>query len=152
MEPDEQLEVLDFLGSGAYGNVYLARYRPTDELIAVKSCRSILSSRTLAKRILRELRILRYCLHPNIVHLHGILPPNDPENLSQLNFYFELMETDLAQIIRSPQPIFIDHIQFFAVQLLSGLHYLHSAGVIHRDIKYVHMFFTIYYCFFSSFY
>ena len=38
------------------------------------------------------------------------------------------------QIIRSPQALSEEHIQYFVYQLLCGLKYLHSAHVIHRDL------------------
>ena len=44
------------------------------------------------------------------------------------------MESDLSQIIRSPQPLSDDHIQFFIYQILIGLKYMHSANIIHRDL------------------
>lgn len=47
----------------------------------------------------------------------------------------ELMETDLAAIIRSGQPLTDAHFQSFIYQILCGLKYIHSANVLHRDLK-----------------
>lgn len=47
----------------------------------------------------------------------------------------DLMETDLHQVIYSMQSMSDDHIKYFIYQILCALHHIHSAGVIHRDIK-----------------
>lgn len=73
--------------------------------------------------------------HENIVKLHRVLKPLDSYNYNDLYIVFEALQTDLAQIIRSPQPITTRHIQFFTFQLLNAMAYLHSCNVVHRDLK-----------------
>lgn len=45
------------------------------------------------------------------------------------------METDLSSIIKSPQPLSDNHVQLFIYQILRGLNFMHSACVLHRDLK-----------------
>jgi mitogen-activated protein kinase 7 len=45
------------------------------------------------------------------------------------------MECDLAAIVRSGQPLTDAHFQSFIYQILCGLKYIHSANVLHRDLK-----------------
>jgi len=45
------------------------------------------------------------------------------------------LETDLHQVIASPQPLSDKHIQYFLYQILRGVKHIHSANVLHRDLK-----------------
>jgi len=45
------------------------------------------------------------------------------------------MDTDLHKVIRSPQPLSDQHVQYFLYQLLRGMKYIHSCNVLHRDLK-----------------
>ena len=58
-----------------------------------------------------------------------------PDNFNETYLYEELMECDLAAIIRSGQPLTDAHFQSFIYQILCGLKYIHSANVLHRDLK-----------------
>lgn len=58
-----------------------------------------------------------------------------PLHPRQANMRIELMDTDLAAIIRSGQPLTDAHFQSFMYQILCGLKYIHSANVLHRDLK-----------------
>ena len=42
---------------------------------------------------------------------------------------------DLHQIIKSGQALSNEHVQYFLYQVLRGMKYIHSASVVHRDLK-----------------
>lgn len=57
------------------------------------------------------------------------------EGFNEIFISQELMEADLHQIIRSEQPLSDAHYQYFIYQICRGLKYIHSANVLHRDLK-----------------
>jgi len=132
---ESRYRVIDYLGAGAYGVVCGAQDKEDNCVVAIKKCKKIFQSRTLAKRILREIRLLRLMDHENIVKLRRVLKPIDITDFNELYIVFEIMETDLAQIIRSPQVLRDEHIQYFTFQIALALQYLHGAGIVHRDLK-----------------
>lgn len=132
---DERYQIQDTLGSGAYGVVVSARDTRTGEVLAIKKIEKAFEHSTYTKRTLRELKIMRLLEHENIIRIKSIQLPKSREEFDDIYVIVELMETDLSSIIKSPQPLSDEHCQFFLYQILRGLKYMHSAGILHRDLK-----------------
>ncbi|KAI0529197.1 hypothetical protein KFK09_001744 [Dendrobium nobile] len=123
------------IGRGAYGIVCAAVNSQTREEVAIKKIGSAFDNRIDAKRTLREIKLLRHMNHDNIIAIKDIIRPPQRENFNDVYIVYELMDTDLQQIIRSNQPLTDDHCQYFLYQILRGLKFVHSAHVLHRDLK-----------------
>lgn len=72
-----------------------------DSYIAIKKMEKVFEHKIFAQRTLRELKIMRLLTHDNVLSLKNILDPGPIENFNELYVFSELMETDLAQIIKS---------------------------------------------------
>ncbi|KAK4389253.1 Mitogen-activated protein kinaseMMK2 [Sesamum angolense] len=123
------------LGRGAYGLVCAAINKETNEEVAIKKIGNAFDNRIDAKRTLREIKLLRHLDHENVIAIKDIIRPPRREAFNDVYIVYELMDTDLHQIIRSEQALTDDHCQYFMYQLLRGLKYVHSANVLHRDLK-----------------
>ncbi|KAG1746648.1 Pkinase-domain-containing protein [Suillus paluster] len=114
------------MGAGAYGVVVSAVDEISGETVAIKLVTRIFEKVQLAKRALREVTLLRhFSSHENITGLIDVdaISPDFQEI------------TDLHQIIKSGQHLTNEHVQYFLYQILRGMKYVHSAAVIHRDLK-----------------
>jgi len=134
---DERYEVRKGVGQGAYGLICAAKDTATEEQVAVKKITNAFDDVVDCKRMLREMRLLQHFNHENVLCLKDImLPPNgDVKEWKDVYLVTELMDTDLHYIIHSKQALSDDHIQYFVYQILRGLKAVHSAKVLHRDLK-----------------
>ena len=131
--------LIDIVGRGAYGVVCAARDElggnGNESLVAIKKINNAFEHAVYTKRTLREIRLLRLLKHENIIGVKTILPPLHRDGFRDLYVISELMETDLSSIIKSPQELSDEHVQFFIYQVLRGLKFLHTSNVVHRDMK-----------------
>jgi mitogen-activated protein kinase 1/3 len=132
---DDYYEYIKKVGHGAYGVVISALDHRTNTKVAIKKITNAFEDLIDAKRILREIKLLSFFSHENVVALLDILRPAAPTGYNDIYIVTDLMETDLHRVIYSKQELSDEHIQYFMYQLLRGVLYMHSANVIHRDLK-----------------
>ncbi|KAG9326389.1 hypothetical protein KVV02_008009 [Mortierella alpina] len=132
---DTKYKFIREIGQGAYGVVCAAKNTQSGEDVAIKKVTKVFEKAILAKRALREVKLLKHFSgHENITSILDM----DITNVLDFNEIYlvqELMEADLHQIIRSEQPLTDAHFQYFIYQICRGLKYIHSANVLHRDLK-----------------
>ncbi|KWU46128.1 putative MAP kinase [Rhodotorula sp. JG-1b] len=139
-EVGNDYKIIDVIGEGAYGVVCSAIHTPTQSKVAIKASILFLLRITpfdhsmFCLRTLREIKLLRWFNHENIISILDIIKPTSLDSFSEVYLIQELMETDLHRVIRS-QELSDDHCQYFLYQTLRGLKALHSAAVLHRDLK-----------------
>ena len=139
MATTSNFERISKIGKGSYGVVYKAKI--DDQLYAVK--RNLTDDTTNFVGCLRELDLLLRLNHPNIVILQKILydkefPANDHSEQDvkddYIHFAFEICKYDLHKLIyyyKTPS----DVNKKLMIDILLGIEYVHSRGIIHRDMK-----------------
>jgi tRNA A-37 threonylcarbamoyl transferase component Bud32 len=120
------------LGEGAYGKVLNATHIMTGQKVAVKTFeKAKLVDLVARKRVSREIRILKYLDHPNIVQLFEVI--DQPQRR------YIIMEFaaggDLCKYVRDCKRLSENECHRIFCQILSGLAHCHAKGIVHRDIK-----------------
>jgi serine/threonine protein kinase/multidrug efflux pump subunit AcrA (membrane-fusion protein) len=125
--------VVQRLGRGGMGTVYLAEHRLMDRQVALKVIRhDLLENEGLVERFRREVKAAaRLGLHPNIVAAYDAEQAGDS--------HFLVMEyvdgVDLARLIKSQGPLSCDLACAAVKQAAEGLEHAYQRGMVHRDIK-----------------
>ncbi|CAI2349728.1 unnamed protein product [Caenorhabditis sp. 36 PRJEB53466] len=123
------------IGYGAFGVVWSCTDPRSGKRVALKKMPNVFQNLASCKRVFREIKMLSSFRHDNVLSLLDILQPANPNFFQELYVLTELMQSDLHKIIVSPQTLTIDHVKVFVYQILRGLKYLHTANILHRDIK-----------------
>jgi 5'-AMP-activated protein kinase catalytic alpha subunit len=120
------------LGEGAYGKVLHGTHIMTGQKVAVKTFeKAKLVDLVARKRVSREIRILKYLDHPNIIQLFEVI--DQPQRR------YIIMEFasggDLCKYVRDCKRLSDAESHRIFCQILSGLMHCHAKGIVHRDIK-----------------
>ena len=91
--------------------------------VAIKRMSRVFQDLVDAKRILREIKLLRHLgAHENVVNVLDIMTgPPDVEDFHTLYVVTQAFECDLARIIKSNQALTEQHAQYFVYQILVRL-------------------------------
>jgi serine/threonine protein kinase len=127
-------EVKEIIGAGTHGVVFSAvdLECPAGQSpnVAIKRISRSNMRYEAVVRVLREVLLMKHLKHPNVISFRDMFLVNE-------NVYLvtDLMESDLLRVLSTGQAFTPRHIKYFLFQLLSALQHLHTAGVIHRDVK-----------------
>lgn len=142
---DDQYELLEKIGSGGMGVVYLARDRKLGRYVAVKRLsREMVDSIPLQERFLREARAIAALNHIHIVQLYSLgkdqLGPfivmeyiPGPRESEEANTPPEPFS--LADRVHREGPLPLDNALDLITKIGSAIDYAHGRQVIHRDLK-----------------
>lgn len=119
------------LGAGSFGIVRTAKYKPTDEKVAVKILLKEALSTDSRKMLYDELKILQKLHHRNIIAFKDWFESNEKFYIvTQLATGGELFN----RIVQKGNFAEADAIKIVR-QLLDAIKYIHSQNIIHRDLK-----------------
>ena len=127
--PTKKYKVMQKLGDGAYGTVYLATNLMTKQKVAMKKIDKVKDNEIDDMEIKNEIDILRKLDHPNIVKII--------EFYSASKAYYIITDYcscgELYNQIKFQYNEYQLSVLFY--QVFSGLYYLHSKNIVHRDLK-----------------
>jgi len=135
-DPNHAFKIIKKLGEGAYGAVYKALHQDTGLTVAIKKVK-LIGGKHAKDEIKKEIDLLKKCRHFNIVSYWGCC---FHENELWILMDYCGVGSVLDLIGDNDKPLKLKNIkeeQIGAVlaSVVKGLVYLHSRGIIHRDIK-----------------
>jgi len=126
------LSLVERLGGGTFGEVYRAWDRNLEREVALKLLRlGEVSDDPHSSRIVREGRLLARVRHNNVISVHSV---EIHEN--RVGLCMELVRgTTLEEALQKRGPFSAREAALIGIDLCKALAAIHSAGLIHRDIK-----------------
>ena len=124
--------ILSTLGRGHFGKVLLAEHKETHDIFALKAIKkAMLLDEEKIDTIFTERNILCGCSHPFIVSMYFAFQ-------SSKKFYIGLEYVTggaLFKFIQIGRKMEVDEVKFYAAEVVLAIQYLHSKGIVYRDLK-----------------
>ena len=126
-------DILDEIGRGAMGVVYLGNDPRLNRNVAIKTVARSELEPELIERFHREARAAGSLSHPSIVTILDV-GHDEKRDLDYIVMEFLEGESLKRRLLREPRP---SHpwVLRVAREVAAGLDYAHSRGLVHRDIK-----------------
>jgi eukaryotic-like serine/threonine-protein kinase len=126
-------QVLQKIGSGAMGNVFLAHHPVIGKRVALKVIHpELASNEEMIARFFNEARAVTQIGHENIVEVQDFGQTPDGDSFMVM----ELLEGfSLGDKLKSEGALSIPRATHIALQMADGLAAAHARGIIHRDLK-----------------
>ncbi|KAG2453430.1 hypothetical protein HYH02_001653 [Chlamydomonas schloesseri] len=141
----KRYELMKVLGTGSFSSVCLAVDTLDNEKVALKRVGDVFASLENAKRVLREVCIMRRLEHPNIVRLKDVFLRPSPTGKyvfrggklvpTSFDCYLAMDYCDQGDMFNMRGQLPEHEVRSLMLQLLGALRYLHGLNVWHRDIK-----------------
>jgi len=124
-------EIIEKIGAGGMGEVYLAEDTKLDRRVALKFLPAqYASDKDFKTRFKREAQAAARLKHPNIVTIYEVSEYNGLPFIAM-----EYVEGESLRTIIQKQELELNRIVELTVQICEGLSKAHQAGITHRDIK-----------------
>jgi serine/threonine protein kinase len=126
-----EYRVVDFLGAGGMGEVYRAMHSKIGRIAAVKVLTQATQSSGFVERFFNEARIQASLQHPNIATLYDFC-----EVAGQPCIIMEYVDGQtISERIAAYGALPLSEAVYVFGKVVEAIDYIHSHGVIHRDIK-----------------
>ncbi|CAG9329414.1 unnamed protein product [Blepharisma stoltei] len=130
---EDDYEFIKLIGTGKFAQVFLAESNEDFERYAVKAIKKdrLLKDSELLNSLTNEIKIMRKCIHPNIVKLHRVYESNTHVYLVEDFVRGGCMFTRIIKKKRFTMETIVK----LSHRLMGVLEYLDSLNIVHRDIK-----------------
>lgn len=139
-ETIDDYQVLNLLGKGGFACVYRARSNKTGEEVAIKMIdKKLMKAAGMAARVKKEVEIHSRLKHPSILELYNYF-----EDSNYVYLVLEICHNgELNRYLKANCKVLSEtEARHYMVQIVSGMLYLHSHGILHRDLTLANLLLT----------